>query len=253
MKKKLSIVIISVLASVVLLATQIITDDFNRANSGGLGANWTIRPTAADNGWDIASNQAKVLSGSGGALGWYSGAGWTGGNDQYSEFSIQSLQSGKDFGPACRISGASVATGQAYLYDINDNDAAVSLGSSISTALYKQTTGLTFTQLGASTNITISASDIIRVECNGTTIRGLVNGVSKISQTDNGIVSGNPGLYTGSGTTSTLDDWAAGDFGGGGGSTPHMRSMTGLGGLLKVRYEKNSNIPKLSIISKFSR
>lgn len=232
MKRKLfAATVIAALASVILFATQIITDDFNRANSGGLGANWTIRPTAADNGWDVASNQAKVLSGSGGALGWYSGAGWTPGSsatDQYSEFAIQSLQSGKDFGPACRISGASLAVGQAYLYDINDADAAVSLGSPISTALYKQKSGLAFTQLGSSATVTISAGDIITVECQGTTIRGKVNGVTKITSSDSDIASGSPGLYTGSGTTSTFDDWAAGDFGGGA-TAPKTRMLMGVG------------------------
>lgn len=225
--KKLLTVIISIVAGITLLATQIITDDFNRANSNGLGANWTIRPTSTEDGWDVDTNQARVQSPGGGALGWYSGAGWTGGTAQYSEFAIKSLQSGKDFGPACRVSGSSVATGQAYLYDINDTDAAVSLGSSISTALYRQTTGQTFNQIGSSVSVTISASDVIRVECNGSTIRGLVNGSVKISGTDSTFSSGNPGLYTGSGTTSTFDDWAAGDFGGG--STPSCGTLSLLG------------------------
>lgn len=233
--KKFLTSLFTIFVGAILLATQIITDDFNRANSNGLGANWTIRPTSTEDGFDVDTNQVRIQSPGGGALGWYSGAGWTGGTAQYSEFAIKSLQSGKDFGPACRISGTTLATAQAYLYDVNDSDAAVALGSSISTGLYRQTTGLSFAQISTSTNVTISASDVIRVECNGSTIRGLVNGSVKISGTDSTFSSGNPGLYTGSGTTSTLDDWAAGDFGGG--ATPAGRGllMSGCCSLLKFK------------------
>jgi hypothetical protein len=199
------------LASVVLLATQIVTDDFNRADdSTGLGANWTIRNAGSgDVGWKVLSNKAQASALVGEGIGWYSGAGWTGGNDQYAEAAITALESGKDIAPVCRASGAAISSANGYLYDINDADAAVALGSSISTGLYKQVAG-GFTQLGTSTSVTISANDVIRVECNGTTIRGLVNGVAKITQTDSSLASGNPGLYVGSGSTSTWDNFAAG-------------------------------------------
>lgn len=222
MKRKVPalVVVLALLCSVGLLAAQIVADTFVRAD-GALGANWTnvgVTTTIA-----ISSNRATISGLSNEALAYFSGAGWTGGADQYSEAAIGVLQSGKDMAPACRVSGASIAVANAYLFVINDTDAAIALGSSsFSVALYKQVSG-SFTQIGSSvTGLTINTNDIIRCETQGTAIRGVINGVTKISGTDGAIGSGNPGLYIGSGASSAWGDgsavgWAAGDFGGGGG------------------------------------
>lgn len=191
---------------------QIVSDDFNRAN-GPLGANWTVRAVGTDAGIDIVSNQAKASAGSGEALAWFSGAGWTGGADQYSEAVIIALESGKDMAIACRASGLSVAVANVYLFDINPNGAAVALGGTIQCSFYKQVLGA-FTQIGSDFGIVINANDLLRLEVQGTSLRAYKNG-SQVSttQTDSSIASGNPGLYIGSGTGSIWDDFAAGDFG----------------------------------------
>lgn len=191
--------------------TQIVADDFNRAN-GALGANWTVRATGVDSGFDIVSNQCKASSASGEGLAWFSGAGWTGGADQYAEAKIIACESGKDIAIACRVSGLSIAVANAYLIDINSNDAGFTFGTTIQCSFYKQVAGA-FTQIGTDFGVVINASDIIRLEVQGTSLRAYKNGIQiSTTQTDSSLSSGNPGLYVGSGTTSIWDDFAAGDF-----------------------------------------
>jgi pectate lyase len=179
---------------------------------------------------------------SGENLSYYSGAGWTGGADQYAEVLLNFLESGRDGGPAVRVSGTAEANANAYIFDINDTDAAISLpSSSFSVALYKQVAG-TFTQIGSSvTGVSIAVNDVIRLEVQGTTLRGKINGVQVITGTDGALASGNPGLYIGSGFTwlygNGTDGWAAGDFSGAGVTVAQLAgifsmqqscSMTGL-------------------------
>jgi hypothetical protein len=199
---------------------QIVTDTFIRANNASLGANWTQDGLGGAT-IGIASNTATMTGGSNFVIDFYSGAGWTGGNDHYSELLITLIQSGRDTGPMCRVSGSPVSgTGSGYLFVLNDNDAAHSMGdTNWSIALYKVVNN-GFTQLGSSvTGVTISAGDIVRLDVQGTTLRGLINGVQKITATDSAISSGKPGFYIGSGTTTTYGNgtttgFAAGDFAG---------------------------------------
>lgn len=203
---------------------QIIADTFIRANAVTLGANWTNVARSMD----IVSNQCKADQASSGEnLSYYSGAGWTGGNDQYSEALLNFIESGKDVATACRISGTTEGNANAYLFVINDADAAITLPSALfSVALYKQVAG-SFTPLGASvTGVTIAVNDVIRIEAEGTTIRGLINGVQIVSRTDSALASGGPGLYVGSGFNSIWGNgttgWAAGDFTVGPTKTPYQ-------------------------------
>lgn len=199
---------------------QIVADDFTRADSTGLGANWTQTGLGGAT-IDVIGNQAGEDHTSNFGAAYYSGASWTGGVDQYAEMALTVLQSGKDVGPAVRMNGSPFGgTGGVYLFVINDTDAAIALGSSsFSVALYK-CVNTTFTQLGASvTGVTVSANDVLRIEVQGTTIRGVIQGSTIITRTDSAVASGNPGFYISGGFTSRFDLFAAGDFGGGGGGT----------------------------------
>lgn len=181
----------------------IVTDDFNRTNAANLGANWT---DPSGNGFDVSSNAAIASVGGGFNQSVYTGAAWTGGNDQYAQAKIQVLSAAADGGPLARSSSAAL-TGYAYV--VNDDD-FTALGGSIHSALYKIVAG-SFTQLGSAVTEVVSAGDVIYTGAQGTTITGYRNGVSKVSQTDAAISSGNPGLY-GYNTSSTWDDFEAGDF-----------------------------------------
>ena len=193
---------------------QIVSDDFNRANSTGLGANWT---SSVGGGFDVVSNHASsAITGGNDNAAVYSGAGWTGGNDQYSEAQIITKPSGQDAGVICR--GATGAE-TFYLYDVNFDDAAVALGSSMTNRMYK-TVGGSFTQLGSNSVETVSSGDVLRVEANGTSITAKRGGVTKIGPiTDSAIASGKPGLF-GFGPGNVFDNWAAGDFSSG--TTPFI-------------------------------
>lgn len=181
--------------------SQIVSDDFNRANSTGLGANWT----SVTNHFDIVSNQA-VSNVAGDNQNVYTGASWTGGNDHYAEFAIISIvTTGQDTGPIVRSATASETF---YYFALNYVDASVGLGSSFSCAVQKAPS---FTVISSAT-ITVSANDVLRLEANGTSLTAKVNGVTKIGpSSDSAIASGKPGMF-GFGASATLDNFAAGDF-----------------------------------------
>lgn len=221
--KKLLIALILIAYTVTLLAVSA-TDDFNRANSTGLGGNWT---QGANGQWDVASNQAQCTVADF-TMDRYSALSWA--NNQSSEIKLISLQSSHDFGPAVRMAGTTNATSNGYLLVVNDTDAAVSLGSSISTAIYKDV-NFTFTQLGSSFNVTWAVNDIAKIAVTGTTIEVFQNGSSLTTRTDSALSSGQPGFYCGSGspvTGSIADDWAGADIGGGGATCTARFTLLGV-------------------------
>lgn len=59
---------------------------------------------------------------------------------------------------------------------------------------------------------TISNGDVLRIECEGTAIRGYINGNLEISTTDSAHTGGDPGLYINR-AAMRVDDWEAGDLG----------------------------------------
>lgn len=191
---------------------QLASDDFLRADTTTLGANWT-KNGSGDIG--IVSNQAKFNAGGVGfCSSMYTGISWAGVPDQYSQCALKVGESGKDYGVHVRGGGSSDGTVSGYYFVINDTDAAITLGSSsFSVGIYKATGGTgTFAAIGASvTGLTISANDVVYLEVAGTTLTAKINGVTILSRTDSAIASGNPGIYiSGSGGTTVLDDWAGG-------------------------------------------
>lgn len=178
---------------------EIITDSFDRAD-GALGANWL-----APGSWaapTIASNQVTSTAAEQAAV--FTGAGWTGGADHYVEVTMKASGGGSDCGPCARC--ATVTFNTFYYFAIP------SLGSSDTHQLH-QVVSQSFTPIGTPFSGTINVGDVVRIEAEGTTIRGKVNGVTVTSATDSGIASGNPGIFMfDGGTNPAMDDFAAGDF-----------------------------------------
>lgn len=193
--------------------TQLASDDFNRADSGNLGVNWTN-----DSGVNlqVQTNVATIVSNNF-ALCTFTGISWAGVNDQYAECQIKTLESTRDMGLVVRSTGTYFTTDTAYLAIINSLDAAVTLGSSMRVQLTKTVSNV-FTDL-VNVDMVVNTNDIIRLEANGTNIRVLINGVVQLSTTDADVTAGNPGIFISSGTAggSQWDNFAAGDFSGGGG------------------------------------
>ena len=178
------------------------TDNFTAANGTALttySANWTL------NNGNFAINTNAVYPNSGSTE---NGAHWnadTFNNDQYSQGDLISEALGRAIGVAVRCH-ASAATFYGWY-----NDTAGSY-------LFKMVAGV-WTQLGAD-QASWAVNDIPRIEAEGTTIRGLVNGSTVITQTDSAIASGSAGLSGYHAASSVrLDNWEGGDLGAAGGNT----------------------------------
>jgi hypothetical protein len=182
---------------------QIVSDDFNRSDSTGLGSNWT----SVLQHFDIVSNQAKTtLSGDNQNV--FTGASWTGGNDQYAEAAAITKVAFGDFGPIVRASSSAETF---YYFAIDTSDTSSLLGSSITCGILKAVGG-SFSTLGSTSAFVINVNDVVTIEANGTSLQIKVNGVVKIGPvTDSAIASGNPGLF-GFNSGNIFDNFAAGDF-----------------------------------------
>lgn len=174
------------------------TDDFNRANSGTLGANWTGTTGAAAR-FSIVSNQAKN-NGTTITLDSYTGT--SAPANQYSKITLKTILGVSDEGPgpAVRVSTAAVT---AYFAQCN----------TVEIKLYKVVSG-SFTQLGSDAAAAAN-NDVVEIDANGTSITVKKNGSTVIGPiTDSAISTGNWGLWCAGPAASAVafDDWEGGDF-----------------------------------------
>jgi len=175
----------------------IATDDFNRAN-GAIGANWSD----VDSTFLVSSNTAIPNSYASDAVVRYSAATWP--NDQYCLAAIRASGGGigTGIGLVLRCS-TSVQTYYRFVVDVT----GVDIGRVVTGAFTPITTRATTWGI-------VTASDILKCEIQGTTIRVYKNGVQLGADiTDANIASGQPGLgYSSTGSDSFLDNWEGGDF-----------------------------------------
>jgi hypothetical protein len=189
------------------------TDDFNRADSTDLGANWT--PPSAYSPMQIVSNAVRPTVTTDTNSGEYYAGTFT--NDQYSQVVIKALPASSfvGCGPAVRMS----ASAGGYTVAVNTVAGIHLYGPSGVIGSYGETTP--------------AVNDLIRLEAEGTAIRVYQNGTLRISTTDSNIASGNPGIFAyANGQTLAdiqLDDWEGGNLGappvGSGVSFPRWRSV----------------------------
>ncbi len=178
------------------------TDNFNRSN-GGLGSNWTEQNSSS---WSVEGNGVVCNSAVECAARYSAG---TFANDQYAQLKLTT------YNPSWMYLGVTVrASGTNNWYGAYVGGS----GSTYELMLFKMVAG-TWTQLGSTYSGSWAANDVIRVEANGTTIRALQNGTSRISVTDSALTSGQAGL-TGYGPIDPSllkgDDWEGGDLSTGG-------------------------------------
>lgn len=111
------------------------------------------------------------------------------GSDQYSQIGIASFGSQGHFsGPAARI-GATQADCYALLIE--------NLAGTDQLRLFQQIddgVGITSVQLGSTVAQEVAGGDTLRLECEGTALRGKHNGITLISVTDASYASGQPGV-----------------------------------------------------------
>ncbi len=172
------------------------TDDFNRANSASLGANWAN--VTGLNQADLQSNAAANSNANN------IGARYTAvaaPADQYSKVTCTVLNSSTSTGVGAAVR---MASGAVTLYLIQ--------GNTTETTMFKGVGG-SFTQLG-STAAASAVNDILEISAVGTTITGKKNGAVIIGPvTDAAIASGDYGLwFTGVVNTLRADNWEGGNF-----------------------------------------
>jgi hypothetical protein len=193
------------------------SDNFNRAD-GAVGANWTQLYGFWGN-MLVDTNQYRGAAGSDANM---SAAAWAGSgsfaNDQYSSAIL--TDDGGGFGNAggviARASTDTDANRDYYFFRWSPNTGTTELGKIVNG---------TETILVTSTTPTWAEGDRIEIECEGTTIRGMKNGVTvsagaTFSTTDSSLASGKPGICGAqSANTPKFDDWEGGDITGAGGGS----------------------------------
>lgn len=177
------------------------SDTFDRADSSSLGSDWT-----EDSGdWAIVSNNIRCNT----TAGAYRKLRWVGAamdsDNYYVEMPARSGNSGIGIGPAARL--AASGTVSYYAFIIFGGDAAYLI----------YINGGSETILDTGSAITASTNYTLRIEVDGTTIRGYLNGVLDCEATNSALTSGPPGIagYGGNnantyGTTWTAVDLASG-------------------------------------------
>jgi len=166
------------------------TDDFNRADSTSLGANWV----EVSGDWSIISNQ--LSSGSAGGTVILRAAGAMATNDNSAQVTIPATAA-VSHGVWCR---GNSNISQGYLW--RNDGTSWNLFSVV---------GGSFVSIGSYAAAAV-AGDIAKVQAVGTTIKGYVNGVQRVSVTDTAVTTGTSvGLRAESTSLLRFDDFAAAD------------------------------------------
>lgn len=177
-----------------------VSDDFNRSNSTSLGSNW-----AEDSGnWVIVSNTLRQSTSSGA----YRKARWVGSALASSDYAVQAVCSSSNgaVGPGVFGRGAASSTVTYYglVFFPGDNIYIVEITAGSESVLasgsgFTPSSGVAYT---------------LRLECEGTALRGYVNGTLRVSGSDSTLASGAVGVmsYGGSSDNNSFDDWTASDL-----------------------------------------
>lgn len=174
------------------------SDDFNRANSADLGANWTQVP-GADN-LEIVSNVVRCSASNSHALEYWNAD--TPSDDQWSEIEGVSIPSGVDDAISAMVR-TSTGAFTAYYSQMKTNRCA----------LYKVVAGSYAEITSSATNP--AAGTVSRVRVVGTTISLNLDGVQELSSTDTTLTSGRWGIaiYATIQSGAELDNWEGGNEG----------------------------------------
>lgn len=185
-----------------------VTDNFNRADAGSLGANWTNSVGSMQ----VAGNKANCLNNGVDNYDYYSGTSFTG--DHYS----QAVCSGTG-----NLSLTVRDQGSGNLYLMN----TVIGGGNIK--IYKLVGGTGYTELG-DLGVTVTVGHTYKLEANGSTLKGYDNGAQIGSDVTDGTYTGGAPGIGGVHQTAFWDDWEGGDVGGGGGGGNRRRRLLLCGG-----------------------
>jgi hypothetical protein len=167
-------------------------DNANRANENPLAGNWTT--ITGVNALAINSTQFSRPAAGVGAVRWNP---FTPTDDQFSQIYASILGTNADWGVICRSDGSD----QNYYFGW-----AFGPGESIQ----KFVAG-TETQVAAITTTNLAVGQILRLECEGSTLRWVKNGIVQGSGTDTSLIGGSVG-FTITPTNTRLRGWRGGDI-----------------------------------------
>jgi hypothetical protein len=166
------------------------TDDFNRADSTNLGAGWV----EVSGDWSIVSN--RLSPGSAGGTIILRAAGAMATSDHYAQVTIATTTAASH-GVWCR---GNSNISQGYLW--RNDGTSWNLFSVV---------GGSFTSIGSFAGAA-APGDVAKVQAVGSTIKGFVNGVERVSVTDTNVPTGTSvGLRSESASAIRFDDFAAAD------------------------------------------
>lgn len=181
------------------------SDNFTRADSADLGANWTVVTGAGS--WKIATNTAQPNAESSDAAEYWNADAFN--NDQYSE-AVLGVAATSAGGTGCGVA-VRVAAGAWTYYR--------AVASVNGTELAKFVAG-SYTSIDSDATVWANG-DTIRLEVEGTTLRVKRNGttIAGLTNTDASIASGSAGVDHSSISTGTptLTSWAGGNMAAAGG------------------------------------
>jgi len=165
------------------------SDDFNRPDSTNIG-NWT----EIDDNWSIISQQLAPGVATLGLVIYQSPLDTT---DHYAEITL-SVASATSMGVFAR---SDVSGNNFYL--LRNNGSEWTLFSNI---------GGAFSSIGSYSAPAVDG-DVVRVHCEGSTIKGFINGVERISVTDTDITTGSyAGVRSEASSTARYDNFLAADI-----------------------------------------
>jgi putative esterase len=171
-----------------------VSDNFNRSD-GGLGSNWTTM--AGTTAPQIVSSHMQA-----GANNTVNSAFWaanTFGNNQFAQATFPNILGGQD-GPGVAVR---MANSRGYFLWFNNSSSTVSI--------YRMDNATTWSSIATSGVLTISNTDVWRIEVEGSTISGYQNGNLVVQKTDGTYTTGSPGVWLYY-TVDQLDDWSGGDL-----------------------------------------
>jgi pectate lyase len=182
----------------------LISDTFNRANSTSLGANWT-----EDNGsWAIASNRLEQETA--GAL--YRKCRWVGSALSSNNYAVQGVHfTGNNAAVGSGVFGRGIATTAVTYYCL---------------VIFPNNNGIHIVELAAGTGailasagptLALNTTYTLRLECEGSNLRGYLDDVLQVSTTDATLASGSVGVMAfedqdAAGSLAYCDSWSAWDL-----------------------------------------
>jgi hypothetical protein len=191
------------------------TDNFDRADAGTLGSNWTTG--GEENTFGIVSNKASA-DGPNDAAAYYNAVTWP--NDQYSQTVLATSKSSTaDEGVGVMVRHAAGTTRAYYravfAHGTTNNVGVSKFTNPTYTNLGKRNTGSDWTNDAATGYIEVQGSTIV-IKLNGTTLGA--------SFSDSAVTAGSAGLNNSgdSGTPRTQNNWEGGDFGAAAQDTPEL-------------------------------